>query len=109
MPPLENGIPDPRLFGEFRRQGPRRSNDSMPLKRRLVTPDSFRIGLCLPMRGTAGIWGPSCLASARLGQAELNRLSGIAGRECEVRLIDVSHELQTTMPPLIFQVKHSVS
>jgi urea transport system substrate-binding protein len=45
------------------------------------------------MRGTAGIWGPSCLASAQLGQAELNRLSGIAGRECELRLIDVSHEL----------------
>ena len=45
------------------------------------------------MRGTAGIWGPSCLASAQLGQAELNRLSGIAGRKCELCLIDVSHEL----------------
>jgi urea transport system substrate-binding protein len=93
MPPPVNGIPDPRLFGESRRYDLRRSNGPTPFNRRLVTPDTFRVGLCLPMRGTAGIWGPSCLASAQLGQAELNRLSGIAGRECELRLIDVSHEL----------------
>ncbi len=42
----------------------------------------FRVALCVPMRGSAGIWGPSCVASARLAEAELNRLSGIAGRPC---------------------------
>lgn len=45
------------------------------------------------MRGTAGIWGPSCLAAARLGQAELNCCSGIAGLPCELHLIDASDEL----------------
>lgn len=44
------------------------------------------------MRGAAGIWGPSCLASAQLAQAELNRSSGIAGQPCGLRLIDASDE-----------------
>jgi urea transport system substrate-binding protein len=44
------------------------------------------------MRGTAGIWGPSCVASARLAEAELNRLAGIAGRPCVLRLVDASDE-----------------
>lgn len=54
--------------------------------------DDFRIALCAPLRGPEGIWGPSCLASARLAQAELNHLSGIAGRPCELRIIDASDE-----------------
>ena len=44
----------------------------------------FRIALCIPMGGSDGIWGPSCLASARLAEAELNRFDGIAGRACEL-------------------------
>lgn len=52
----------------------------------------FRIGLCAPMRGTAGIWGPSCLASAQLAEAELNRGSGVARRPCELQLVDASDE-----------------
>ena len=54
--------------------------------------DEFRIGLCLPMRGAAGIWGPSCLASARLAESELNRADGIAGKPCALRLVDSSAE-----------------
>jgi hypothetical protein len=82
MPPLEYGIPDPRLFGESRQRGLRRSNNPTPFNSRLATPNRFRVGLCLPMRGVAGIWGPSCLASAQLGQFELNCGSGVAGLPC---------------------------
>jgi ABC-type branched-subunit amino acid transport system substrate-binding protein len=54
--------------------------------------EGFRVALCAPLRGPEGIWGPSCLASARLAQAELNRLSGIAGRPCELQIVDASSE-----------------
>lgn len=54
--------------------------------------DAFRVALCAPLRGAAGIWGPSCLASARLAADELNRLSGIAGRPCELHIVDASDE-----------------
>lgn len=54
--------------------------------------DAFRVALCAPLRGAAGIWGPSCLASAQLAQAELNRWSGIAGRPCELVVVDASDE-----------------
>lgn len=52
----------------------------------------LRVALCAPLRGPAGIWGPSCLASAQLAQIELNRWSGIAGRQCELRIVDASEE-----------------
>ncbi len=52
----------------------------------------MRIALCVPMQGSAGIWGPSCLASAQLAQAELNRCDGIDGRPCELLLVDASDE-----------------
>jgi urea transport system substrate-binding protein len=52
----------------------------------------FRIALCAPLRGPEGIWGPSCLASARLAQDELNRGSGIGGRPCELQVVDASEE-----------------
>jgi urea transport system substrate-binding protein len=54
--------------------------------------DPFRVGLCAPMRGAAGIWGPSCMASAQLGLAELNQGAGIAHRPCEPTFIDASAE-----------------
>ena len=52
----------------------------------------LHVALCVPMGGPEGIWGPSCLASARLAQAEINRWSGIAGRPCVLRVIDSSDE-----------------
>ncbi len=52
----------------------------------------FRVALCAPLRGPEGIWGPSCLASARLAQAELNGWSGITGRPCVLRIVDASDE-----------------
>ena len=52
--------------------------------------EEFRVALCAPLGGPEGIWGPSCLASARLAQDELNRWSGIAGRSCELEIVDAS-------------------
>ncbi|MBS0448930.1 MAG: substrate-binding domain-containing protein [Proteobacteria bacterium] len=48
----------------------------------------MRIGLCIPLGGLTGIWGPSALASAKLAAAELNRASGIAGRACRLVTVD---------------------
>lgn len=48
----------------------------------------LHIGLCVPMGGLTGIWGPSALASAKLAAAELNRASGIGGRPCRLVLVD---------------------
>ena len=52
----------------------------------------LRIGLCVPMGGLAGIWGPSALASARLATIELNRGSGIGGRLCKLVLVDADDD-----------------
>jgi urea transport system substrate-binding protein len=62
--------------------------DAMPRR----AGDTFRVALCAPLRGPEGIWGPSCLASARLAQTELNRLSGIAGRPCELHIVDAADD-----------------
>lgn len=48
----------------------------------------LRIGLCIPLGGLTGIWGPSAMASARLAVAELNRASGIGGRPCRLVVVD---------------------
>ena len=64
----------------------------------------FRIGLCVPMRGSAGIWGPSCVASAQLAETELNQASGISRRPCELQLIDASAEspdVESTLTELV--------
>src|SRR5689334_5625255 len=54
--------------------------------------EAFRIAVCAPLRGSAGIWGPSCIAAAQLAQAELNRGEGIAGRPGELHIVDASAE-----------------
>ena len=46
----------------------------------------------VPTRGAAGIWGPSCLATARLVEDDSTRCSGIAGRPCELMVADASDE-----------------
>lgn len=53
---------------------------------------TFTVGLCVPTRGAAGIWGPSSLAAARLAKEELNCGDGIAGRPCELLVVDASDE-----------------
>ncbi len=66
--------------------------------------EPVRIGLCVPMEGSAGIWGPSCLASAQLAQEELNQGNGIAGRICElvtVNAADESADLEQTLRDIV--------
>lgn len=53
---------------------------------------AFRVGICAPMQGSAGIWGPSCRASAQLAEYELNQGAGITGRPCELQFINASDE-----------------
>jgi ABC-type branched-subunit amino acid transport system substrate-binding protein len=48
----------------------------------------INVALCVPLGGSAGLWGPSALASAELAVAELNAATGLAGRPC--RLVTVN-------------------
>lgn len=54
----------------------------------LGVPRPHRIALMVPMSGSAGIWGPSCISSAQLAVAEINRERGIRGREVELVYLD---------------------
>ncbi|WP_131194804.1 substrate-binding domain-containing protein [Lichenihabitans psoromatis] len=49
---------------------------------------SIKVGLLIPMQGAAGIWGPSCEASARLAVAELNAGAGMLGQSVDLVIID---------------------
>jgi urea transport system substrate-binding protein len=66
----------------------------------------FIVGLCVPTRGTAGIWGPSCLAAAQLAVDELNRGNGIGGQRCELLVVDASDESPDVERTLIELVLH---
>lgn len=47
-----------------------------------------RVAVMIPMSGSAGIWGPSCISCAELAAHELNRGDGIGGREVEPVFLD---------------------
>lgn len=57
--------------------------------------DAYRVGLLIPMCGSAGLWAPSCIASAQVALQEINRLAGIAGREVQMVMIDAAIEAET--------------
>jgi urea transport system substrate-binding protein len=62
------------------------------------------IGLCIPLSGSTGLWGPCALASGKLAVGELNRAAGIAGRECRLELInagDDAPEVQQRVSSLV--------
>ena len=50
--------------------------------------DRLRIAMLVPLSGPAGLWGPSCQTSARLGCQEINTAGGILGREVELIFAD---------------------
>lgn len=52
----------------------------------------MKIGLVIPMQGPAGLWGPSCEASAALAAMEINRDGGILGRQIDLVAIDAGAE-----------------
>lgn len=47
-----------------------------------------RVAVMVPMSGSAGIWGPSCISCAQLAVDEINRADGILGREVEPVYLD---------------------
>lgn len=61
----------------------------------------FRLALLVPMSGPAGIWGPSCIASAQTALEELNRSDGIAHLEVIPVAIDAAHESMDSLASLV--------
>ena len=66
-----------------------RSGERRPTRRPL------KIGLMIPASGAAGIWGPSCRASATLAAREINQAGGILGREVVLRIEDAGGDPQS--------------
>lgn len=58
----------------------------------VCAPGSYRVALLIPMCGAAGIWAPSCISSAQVAVAELNRKNGIKGRRVQLLMIDAAVE-----------------
>src|ERR1700748_3990 len=50
--------------------------------------DRLRIAFLIPLSGPAGLWGPSCQASAELASQEVNAAGGILGRAIELGFAD---------------------
>lgn len=67
------------------------AGDRLP-RRRQAAHQEFRVGLCVPLGGPSGIWGPSAIACAELAAAELNFKDGLGGRECRLVLVDASED-----------------
>ncbi len=61
----------------------------------------YRVALLIPMCGAAGMWAPSCIASAEVALNELNASTGIAGCPVEVVVIDAAVEAETPVETLI--------
>ncbi|MBL4787050.1 MAG: substrate-binding domain-containing protein [Cohaesibacteraceae bacterium] len=62
---------------------------------------AFRIGLLIPMCGSAGLWAPSCISSAQVAVAQLNKMNGICGRPVELIMIDSALEAPTPVEEVI--------
>lgn len=62
---------------------------------------AFRVALLVPMCGSAGLWAPSCIASAQVAVNELNRATGISGRQVQMIMIDSALEAQTPVEDLV--------
>lgn len=50
--------------------------------------ETLHVGLVIPLQGPAGMFGPSCEASAALAVEEINAGSGVLGRPLRLVLID---------------------
>jgi ABC-type branched-subunit amino acid transport system substrate-binding protein len=61
----------------------------------------YRIALPVPLCGTAGLWTPSCIASAQVAVEELNRQNGIAGREVQLVMVDAAAEAATPVEAVV--------
>ena len=52
--------------------------------------ETLQVGLVVPLQGPAGMFGPSCEASAALAVEEINAGAGVLGRQLRLVLIDGS-------------------
>ena len=50
--------------------------------------ETLQVGLVIPLQGPAGMFGPSCEASAALAVEEINAGSGVLGRQLRLVVID---------------------
>ena len=74
------------------------------LQRPVAPRRELIIALCVPLGGSAGIWGPSALSCAKLAVDELNRSSGIAGQTCRlltVNAADDAPDIEATLIDLV--------
>lgn len=86
-------MPRPLAFAPFARA-----------ERPALARQELQIALCVPLGGTAGIWGPSAMSSAKLAVAELNREAGIGGRGCRlltVNAADDAPDIEATLIELV--------
>ena len=79
---------------------------SFPTDRRGSRTDTkadqtYRVALLVPMCGAAGMWAPSCIASAEVALNELNAQSGICDRQVEIVVIDAAIEAETPAETLV--------
>ena len=73
-----------------------------PYDDRLLCPaKAFRIALLIPMCGSAGMWAPSCIASAQVAVDELNKANGISGRPVQLIMVDTAIETNAPVEELI--------
>ncbi len=61
----------------------------------------YRVALLIAMCGPAGMWAPSCIASAEVALKELNASSGIGGRPVEVVVIDAALEAEEPVEAVV--------
>ncbi len=52
------------------------------------SPRPFRVALVVPLQGSAGIYGPSCVLCARLAVEQIGDEGGVLGREVALRIVD---------------------
>jgi len=69
-----------------------------PLARSKTT---FRVALLIPMCGSAGLWGPSCISSAQVAVEEINRDSGINGKKIQLIMIDAALEAMVPIEEVV--------
>jgi ABC-type branched-subunit amino acid transport system substrate-binding protein len=69
-----------------------------PLARSKTT---FRVALLIPMCGSAGLWGPSCISSAQVAVEEINRAGGIAGKKVQIIMIDAALEAMVPIEEVV--------